>query len=80
MNIPRIFLGFESDPADLWVVADVFAMRSRGGGIRTGIRRGDAQGIPVVTAVNDSGDEINQDGVTGFNIDLDCPGVPAAQG
>lgn len=74
------FKGFvpEHEMADLWAAASVFAMPSRGEGFGLVYIEAMRQGLPVVASVHDAAQEINIDGETGFNVDLDQAGeLPA---
>jgi phosphatidylinositol alpha-1,6-mannosyltransferase len=69
-------LGFvpEADIAKLWRRAHVLAMPSRGEGFGLVYVEAMRFGLPVIASVHDAGQEVNADGVTGFNVDLDAPG------
>jgi phosphatidyl-myo-inositol dimannoside synthase len=66
-------LGFvpEADIAALWQSAHVFAMPSRNEGFGLVYAEAMRYGLPVIASVHDAGNEVNADGVTGFNVDLD---------
>lgn len=74
------FKGFvpEKEMANAWGEANVFAMPSRGEGFGLVYIEAMRQGLPVVASVHDAAQEINIDGRTGFNVDLDKAGeLPA---
>lgn len=70
------FLGFVPDErmAGVWSGATVFAMPSRGEGFGLVYIEAMRQAIPVIASVHDAGQEVNIDGQTGFNVNLDRPG------
>lgn len=74
-------LGFvsESQLSELWGEALVFAMPSRGEGFGVVYAEAMRHSLPVIASVHDAGQEINVDGVTGFNIDLAKPGGLASR-
>ncbi len=55
----------------LWRRADVFAMPSRGEGFGLVYAEAMRYAMPVIASVHDAGAEVNVDGVTGFNVNLD---------
>lgn len=63
----------ESDMADLWCSAHIFAMPSRGEGFGLVYIEAMRHGLPVIASIHDAGQEINIDGQTGYNVDLDQP-------
>lgn len=69
------FEGFvpEDRMADVWSRACVFAMPSRGEGFGLVYVEAMRQGLPVVASAHDAGPEVNIDGTTGFNVNLDSP-------
>ncbi len=69
-------LGFvqPQDLPSLWARAHVFALPSRKEGFGIVYAEAMRNGIPVVASVHDAGREVNVDGKTGYNVDLDRPG------
>ena len=69
------FRGFVPDAEmDLvWSEATVFAMPSRGEGFGLVYIEALRHGLPVVASIHDAAPEVNLDGVTGFNVNLDKP-------
>jgi phosphatidylinositol alpha-1,6-mannosyltransferase len=67
------FHGFvpEEDMDAVWREATVFAMPSRGEGFGLTYIEAMRYGIPVIASVHDAGQEINVDGETGYNVNLD---------
>lgn len=68
-------LGFvpEADLPALWQQAHVFAMPSRKEGFGLVYIEAMRQGLPVIASVHDAGAEVNVDGQTGYNVNLDKP-------
>ena len=69
------FLGFvpESEMPALWQRTAIFAMPSRGEGFGLVYIEAMRYGVPVIASIHDAGREVNADGETGFNIDMDRP-------
>jgi phosphatidylinositol alpha-1,6-mannosyltransferase len=67
------FLGFvsEEELERLYARATVLAMPSRGEGFGLVYIEAMRHGVPVLASVHDAAPEINLDGVTGYNVDLD---------
>lgn len=70
------FRGFVPDAQmdALWSETNVFAMPSRGEGFGLVYVEAMRQGLPVIASVHDAGSEINLDGRTGYNVNLDREG------
>jgi phosphatidylinositol alpha-1,6-mannosyltransferase len=70
-----VFRGFvpEEDMPKVWDETMVFAMPSRRDGFGLVYIEAMRQGVPVIASVHDGAQEINRDGVTGYNVDLDKP-------
>jgi len=65
----------EAELAQTWRRAHVFAMPSRGEGFGLVYIEAMRYGVPVIASVHDAGQEVNVDGETGHNVDLDRPGA-----
>lgn len=65
----------EGELAETWREAHVFAMPSRGEGFGLVYIEAMRHGLPVIASVHDAGQEVNVDGETGRNVDLDRPGA-----
>jgi phosphatidyl-myo-inositol dimannoside synthase len=67
------FRGFvpEEELESVWAQTSVFAMPSRGEGFGLVYIEAMRHSLPVVASVHDAAPEINLDGVTGFNVNLD---------
>ncbi len=70
-----VFTGFvpDQDLPKIWGESTVFAMPSRGEGFGLVYVEAMRYGLPVVASIHDAAPEINLDGVTGYNVDLDKP-------
>jgi phosphatidyl-myo-inositol dimannoside synthase len=70
------FRGFVPDAAmpAIWDQTSVLAMPSRGEGFGLVYIEAMQRGIPVLASVHDAAGEVNLDGQTGYNVDLDRPG------
>jgi phosphatidylinositol alpha-1,6-mannosyltransferase len=58
----------------LWRRIHVLAMPSRNEGFGLVYVEAMRQGVPVLASIHDAGQEVNQHGVTGFNVNLDREG------
>lgn len=69
------FLGFvlEKDLDELWAQTDIFAMPSRNEGFGLVYIEAMRHSLPVIAGIHDAGSEVNLEGETGYNIDLDQP-------
>jgi phosphatidylinositol alpha-1,6-mannosyltransferase len=70
-----VFTGFvsEEDLHKVWEETSVFAMPSRGEGFGLVYIEAMRQGLPVVASIHDAAPEVNLEGTTGYNVDLDKP-------
>jgi phosphatidylinositol alpha-1,6-mannosyltransferase len=57
----------------VWTECNVFAMPSRGEGFGLVYIEAMRHGLPVIASVHDAAPEVNLDGVTGYNVNLDRP-------
>jgi len=75
------FLGFvpEGNLPQLWERADIFAMPSRKEGFGLVYVEAMRHGLPVIASTHDAGTEVNVDGETGFNVDLNRDAMLAAR-
>lgn len=66
-------LGFveERELHSVWKQAHIFAMPSRGEGFGLVYAEAMRHGLPIIASAHDAGREVNVDGVTGYNVDLD---------
>jgi phosphatidylinositol alpha-1,6-mannosyltransferase len=70
-----VFAGFVPDEHidGLWGETTVFAMPSRREGFGLVYIEAMRHGVPVVASVHDAAPEVNLDGITGYNVNLDKP-------
>jgi phosphatidylinositol alpha-1,6-mannosyltransferase len=69
------FRGFVPDAEleSIWANTTVFAMPSRGEGFGLVYIEAMRYGIPVIASIHDAGQEVNREGETGYNVNLDTP-------
>ncbi len=69
------FPGFvpEADMPALWGQTAVFAMPSRGEGFGLVYIEAMRHGVPVIASIHDAGAEVNADGESGYNVNMDRP-------
>jgi phosphatidylinositol alpha-1,6-mannosyltransferase len=68
----RGFVPEDRMPA-IWAECTLFAMPSRGEGFGLVYIEAMRHGLPVVASIHDAAPEVNLDGVTGYNVNLDRP-------
>ncbi len=75
------FTGFVPEQAmpALWQRAHLLAMPGRNEGFGLVYVEAMRHGLPVIASVHDAGQEVNVDGVTGFNVDLGRKGELASR-
>ena len=61
----------ESKLGEVWREANLLAMPSRGEGFGLVYIEAMNHGLPIIASIHDAAPEINIDGVTGYNVDLD---------
>ncbi len=68
--------GFVQDDQmnEIWKKTKILAMPSRGEGFGLVYIEAMRHGRPVIASIHDAAQEININGETGFNVDLDVPG------
>jgi phosphatidylinositol alpha-1,6-mannosyltransferase len=64
--------------SEFWRRANIYAMPGRVDGFGIAFVEAMRHGLPIIASREDAGQEINADGVTGFNVRLDRPGELAA--
>jgi phosphatidylinositol alpha-1,6-mannosyltransferase len=76
-----VFQGFVPDELmeKVWKQTTLLAMPSRGEGFGLVYIEAMRHGRPVIASIHDAAPEINIDGYTGYNVDLDVPGQLASR-
>jgi phosphatidylinositol alpha-1,6-mannosyltransferase len=70
-----VFKGFVPDEAmsKVWDETAILAMPSRGEGFGLVYIEAMRRGLPVIASIHDAAPEVNLEGVTGYNVDLNKP-------